>query len=112
MIHMETVRLTASQALVRFLENQYISYIDMDGNEQEHKFVKGIFMLPGHGNVVGFANGVEQELKDMVVYQGKNEQGMALAAVGYAKQQVHLRLHLFRRSRRLQHGYRCCNRYR
>ena len=34
MIHMETVRLTASQALVRFLENQYISYIDMDGNEQ------------------------------------------------------------------------------
>ena len=45
MIHMETVRLTASQALVRFLENQYISYIDMDGNEQEHKFVKGIFML-------------------------------------------------------------------
>lgn len=50
MIHMETVRLTASQALVRFLENQYISYIDMDGNEQEHKFVKGILQrLPGHG---------------------------------------------------------------
>ena len=113
MIHMETVRLTASQALVRFLENQYISYIDMDGNEQEHKFVKGIFMLPGHGNVVGFANGVEQELKDMVVYQGKNEQGMALAAVGYAKQmRRNLRLHLFRRPRRLQHGYRCCNRNR
>ena len=86
MKHMETVRLTASQALVRFLENQYISYIDMDGNEVEHKFMKGIFMLPGHGNVVGFCNGVEQELKDMVVYQGKNEQGMALAAMGYAKQ--------------------------
>ena len=59
MKHMETVRLTASQALVRFLENQYVSYIDMDGNEVEHKFVKGIFMLPGHGNVVGFCNGVE-----------------------------------------------------
>ena len=86
MKHMETVRLTASQALVRFLENQYVSYIDMDGNEVESKFVKGIFMLPGHGNVVGFANGVEQELKDMIVYQGKNEQGMALAAVVYAKQ--------------------------
>ncbi len=86
MKHMETVRLTASQALVRFLENQYVSYVDMDGKEVEHKFVKGIFMLPGHGNVVGFCNGVEQELKDMVVYQGKNEQGMALAAVGFAKQ--------------------------
>ena len=86
MKHMETVRLTASQALVRFLENQYVSYIDMDGKEVEQKFVKGIFMLPGHGNVVGFANGIEQELKDMIVYQGKNEQGMALAAVGFAKQ--------------------------
>ena len=86
-IHMETVRLTASQALVRFLENQYISYIDMDGNEQEHKFVKGIFMLPGHGNVVGFANGVEQELKDMIVYQEQEtSRAWALAAVGYAKQ--------------------------
>jgi len=86
MKHMETVRLTASQALIRFLENQYVSYIDMDGNEVEQKFVKGIFMLPGHGNVVGVANGIEQEVKDMVVYQGKNEQGMALAAVGFAKQ--------------------------
>ena len=115
MIHMETVRLTASQALVRFLENQYISYIDMDGNEQEHKFVKGIFMLPGHGNVVGFANGVEQELKDMVVYQGKNEQGHGSGCCRLCKAdapQVHLRLHLFRRPRRLQHGYCCCNRNR
>jgi 3D-(3,5/4)-trihydroxycyclohexane-1,2-dione acylhydrolase (decyclizing) len=86
MKHMETVRLTASQALIRFLENQYVSYIDMDGKEVEHKFVKGIFMLPGHGNVVGICNGMEEELKDMVVYQGKNEQGMALAAVGFAKQ--------------------------
>ena len=67
MKHMETVRLTASQALVRFLENQYVSYIDMDGKEVEHKFVKGIFMLPGHGNVVGFCNGVEKELNDIIV---------------------------------------------
>ena len=67
MKHMETVRLTASQALIRFLQNQYVSYIDMDGKEVEHKFVKGIFMLPGHGNVVGICNGMEEELKDMVV---------------------------------------------
>ena len=87
----------------------------MDGNEQEHKFVKGIFMLPGHGNVVGFANGVEQELKDMIVYQGKNGQGMAPGCCRLRKAdapQVHLRLHLFRRPRRLQHDYRCCNRNR
>ena len=51
----------------------------------------------------------------MVVYQGKNEQGMALAAVGYAKQMRRKSIFactLFRRPRRLQHGYRCCNRNR
>ena len=51
MIHMETVRLTASPGTRSLPRNQYISYIDMDGNEQEHKFVKGIFMLPGHATL-------------------------------------------------------------
>ncbi len=86
MKHMETVRLTTSQACIRFLENQYVSYIDMDGNEVEHKFIRGIFMIPGHGNCVGYCNGIEQELKDLEVYQGKNEQGMALAAVAFSRQ--------------------------
>jgi 3D-(3,5/4)-trihydroxycyclohexane-1,2-dione acylhydrolase (decyclizing) len=45
---MDTVRLTMAQALVRFLENQYVRYDDV-----EHRFVRGIYMLPGHGNVVG-----------------------------------------------------------
>lgn len=86
MKHMETVRLTTSQACIRFLENQYVNYIDMDGNEVEHKFIRGIFMIPGHGNCVGYCNGIEQEIKDLEVYQGKNEQGMALAAVAFSRQ--------------------------
>lgn len=86
MKHMETVRLTTSQACIRFLENQYVSYIDMDGKEVEHKFIRGIFMIPGHGNCVGYCNGIEQEIKDLEVYQGKNEQGMALAAVAFSRQ--------------------------
>ena len=86
MKHMETVRLTTSQACIRFLENQYVSYIDMDGNEVEQKFIRGIFMIPGHGNCVGYCNGIEQEIKDLEVYQGKNEQGMALAAVAFSRQ--------------------------
>lgn len=86
MKQMETVRLTTGQALVRFLENQFINYVDMDGKTVEHKFVRGFFMLPGHGNVVGISNGMDEELKDMEVYQGKNEQGMALAAMAFAKQ--------------------------
>ena len=78
---MKTVRLTMAQALVRFLENQYVRYDDV-----EIPFVRGIFMIPGHGNVVGLGNGMEQEIKRLEVYQGKNEQGMAQAAVAYAKQ--------------------------
>ena len=53
---MKTVRLTMAQALVRFLENQYIAY---DGIE--HPFVEGVIMLPGHGNVVGLNEGLARE---------------------------------------------------
>ena len=78
---MKTVRLTMAQALVRFLENQYIAY---DG--QEHPFVEGVIMLPGHGNVVGLGQALRQETKRLKVWQGKNEQGMAHTAVAFAKQ--------------------------
>lgn len=70
-----------AQALVRFLENQYISY---DG--KEIPFVRGVFLLPGHGNVVGLGQALSQEAKRLEIYQGKNEQGMAQAAVAFAKQ--------------------------
>ena len=78
---METVRLTMAQALVRFLENQYIAY---DGIE--HPFVEGVIMLPGHGCVLGMGQALTQEAHRMKVYQGKNEQGMAHTAVAFAKQ--------------------------
>ena len=78
---METIRLTMAQALVRFLENQYI---DVDG--QVSRFVRGVFIIPGHGNVVGFGQALTQEAKELEIYQGKNEQGMAQAAVAFAKQ--------------------------
>ena len=78
---MKTVRLTMAQALVRFLENQYIAY---DGIE--HPFVEGVIMLPGHGNVVGLGQALRQEAHRLKVWQGKNEQGMAHTAVAFAKQ--------------------------
>ena len=78
---MKTVRLTMAQALVRFLENQYI---DVDGVQT--RFVRGVFIIPGHGNVVGLGQALSQEGKHLEVYQGKNEQGMAQAAVAFAKQ--------------------------
>lgn len=70
-----------SQALVRFLDNQYI---ECDGVET--KFVSGIFGIFGHGCVVGVGQALEQGGHNLKFYQGKNEQNMALAAVAYAKQ--------------------------
>ncbi|MBR0307761.1 MAG: 3D-(3,5/4)-trihydroxycyclohexane-1,2-dione acylhydrolase (decyclizing) [Mogibacterium sp.] len=78
---MKTVRLTMAQALVRFMENQYLAY---DGIEVP--FVRGVFIITGHGNVLGLGQALTQEAKRLEVYQGKNEQGMAQAAVAFAKQ--------------------------
>lgn len=78
---MKTIRLTMAQALVKFLDNQYVEF---DGIQQ--KFVRGIFTLFGHGNVLGLGQALEQNPGDLIVHQGRNEQGMAHAAMGYAKQ--------------------------
>lgn len=77
---MKTIRLTMAQALVRFLENQFVAYDDI-----EQPFVRGVFMLPGHGNVVGLGQALAQERRRLEVYQGKNEQGQAHVAVAFAK---------------------------
>ncbi|EOV9527130.1 3D-(3,5/4)-trihydroxycyclohexane-1,2-dione acylhydrolase (decyclizing) [Bacillus cytotoxicus] len=78
---MDTIRLTTAQALVKFLNQQYIQF---DGGEE--KFVKGIFTIFGHGNVLGIGQALEENGGSLEVYQGKNEQGMAQAAVAFAKQ--------------------------
>ncbi|KKB06600.1 3D-(3,5/4)-trihydroxycyclohexane-1,2-dione acylhydrolase (decyclizing) [Pantoea anthophila] len=80
---MGTIRLTTAQALVKFLDNQFI---DVDGTET--KFVKGIFAIFGHGNVLGLGQALEQDSGDLVVWQGRNEQGMAHAATGFARQSL------------------------
>ena len=80
---MSTTRLTMAQALVKFLDNQYVS---VDGVET--KFVKGIFTIFGHGNVLGLGQALEQDPGELIVHQGRNEQGMVHAAVGFAKQKL------------------------
>jgi 3D-(3,5/4)-trihydroxycyclohexane-1,2-dione acylhydrolase (decyclizing) len=81
---MTTTRLTMAQALVKFLDNQYV---EVDGVQS--KFVAGVFTIFGHGNVLGLGQALEQDSGDLVVHQGRNEQGMCHAAMGFAKQ--HLR---------------------
>ncbi|PGQ21906.1 3D-(3,5/4)-trihydroxycyclohexane-1,2-dione acylhydrolase (decyclizing) [Bacillus thuringiensis] len=78
---MQTVRMTTAQALVKFLNEQYVEF---DGKQQ--KFIKGIFTIFGHGNVVGLGQALEEDAGELKVYQGRNEQGMANAAMAFAKQ--------------------------
>ncbi len=78
---MERIRLTMAQALVRFLDAQYV---EMDGTEQ--KFVNNIFGVFGHGCVVGVGQALSEGSHGIRFLQGKNEQNMALAAMAFAKQ--------------------------
>ena len=78
---MATVRLTMAQALLRFLDNQYI---EVDG--EEIKFVNGVFGIFGHGVVVGLGEALAAQENKLPFYQAKNEQGAGHAAMGYAKQ--------------------------
>lgn len=77
----ERVRLTTAQALIRFLENQYVKFDD-----EEIPFVEGVFNIFGHGNVLGIGQALEETNSRLKVYQGKNEQGMAHAATAFAKE--------------------------
>lgn len=78
---MKKTRMTVGQAIVKFLNQQYI---EMDGKEEQ--FVDGIFAIFGHGMVVGLGQALEENPGHLRVYQGRNEQGMAHAAIAYAKQ--------------------------
>ena len=73
-------KMTMAQALVKFLDNQYVSF---DG--EETKFVEGIFTVFGHGIVVGLGQALDEDPGSLKVFQGKNEQGMAHAATAFAK---------------------------
>ncbi len=78
---MKSIRLTMSQALIKFLDNQYISF---DG--KENKFIEGVFGIFGHGCVVGIGEALQESDHSLKFYQGHNEQGMAHAAIAFAKQ--------------------------
>lgn len=73
--------MTVGQAIVKFLDNQYVG---LDGVET--KFVDGVFTIFGHGIVVGLGQALDEAPGNLRVYQGRNEQGMAHAATGFARQ--------------------------
>ncbi|WP_281165518.1 3D-(3,5/4)-trihydroxycyclohexane-1,2-dione acylhydrolase (decyclizing) [Liquorilactobacillus sicerae] len=80
---METIRLTTAQALVKFLNQQYL---DVDG--EVTPFVEGVFGIFGHGNVLGLGEALYNEPGHLKVYQGHNEQGMTSAAIAFAREKL------------------------
>ncbi|MFF7884013.1 3D-(3,5/4)-trihydroxycyclohexane-1,2-dione acylhydrolase (decyclizing) [Streptomyces sp. NPDC020794] len=77
-----TRRLTTAQALVRFLSAQYS---ERDG--VRHRLIAGTWGIFGHGNVAGIGQALLEAGEDtMPFHQGRNEQSMVHAAVGYARQ--------------------------
>jgi 3D-(3,5/4)-trihydroxycyclohexane-1,2-dione acylhydrolase (decyclizing) len=77
---MATIRLTAAQALVRFLAAQQV---ERDG--VSHRFFGGCFGIFGHGNVAGIGQALLQHPDLLPYHQSRNEQAMVHAAVGYAR---------------------------
>ncbi|MDQ0791004.1 3D-(3,5/4)-trihydroxycyclohexane-1,2-dione acylhydrolase (decyclizing) [Streptomyces sp. B3I8] len=75
------VRLTVAQALVRFLSAQYT---ERDGTRR--RLIAGTWGIFGHGNVAGVGQALVEYADVMPYHQGRNEQAMVHAAVGYARQ--------------------------
>jgi len=77
---MATIRVTAAQAIVRYLAAQYTS---RDGVEQP--LFAGMFGIFGHGNVTGIGQALEENRDLLTYYRPQNEQAMVHTAVAYAK---------------------------
>ena len=75
------IKMTVAQAIVKFLDNQYILF---DG--KEIKFVEGFFTIFGHGIAVGLGEALDTNPGNLRVLQGRNEQGMCHVATAFAKQ--------------------------
>lgn len=77
---MATIRVTAAQAIVRYLAAQHTS---RDGVEQP--LFAGMFGIFGHGNVTGIGQALEEHKDLLTYYRPQNEQAMVHTAVAYAK---------------------------
>ncbi|MFN4008936.1 MAG: 3D-(3,5/4)-trihydroxycyclohexane-1,2-dione acylhydrolase (decyclizing) [Pannonibacter sp.] len=75
---MSKIRLTAAQAMVRWLTRQM--------TEDGVPFIAGVWAIFGHGNVAGIGEALHGIRDELPTYRGHNEQGMAHAAIAYAKQ--------------------------
>ena len=73
-------RRTVAQAVVEYLQ---VQYSEVDG--ERRRLIAGLYGIFGHGNSVGLAQGADEYGVDFPHVQGKNEQSMVHAAIGYAR---------------------------
>src|SRR5919107_3806933 len=76
-----TVRLTTAQALVRWMTAQRSELLD----GTVVPLFAGVFGIFGHGNVLGIGTALREVRDELPTWRGQTEQGMALAAVAYAR---------------------------
>jgi 3D-(3,5/4)-trihydroxycyclohexane-1,2-dione acylhydrolase (decyclizing) len=74
------MKLTTAQAIVKYLIAQRTTI-----NGVEAPLFPGVFAIFGHGNVTCLGQALEEARDELPTWRGQNEQGMALAAVGFAK---------------------------
>jgi 3D-(3,5/4)-trihydroxycyclohexane-1,2-dione acylhydrolase (decyclizing) len=74
---MKTIRLTAAQAMMRWLSVQM--------TEDGDRFIEGVWAIFGHGNVAGIGEALHGVGAKLPTWRGQNEQTMAHAAIAYAK---------------------------
>lgn len=74
---MNTIKLTAAQAMVKWLAGQM--------TEDGERFVDGVWAIFGHGNVAGLGEALQKAGNSLPTWRGQNEQTMAHAAIAYAK---------------------------
>ncbi|AJD44506.1 3,5/4-trihydroxycyclohexane-1,2-dione hydrolase 2 (plasmid) [Rhizobium gallicum bv. gallicum R602sp] len=72
-----TIRLTAAQAMFRWLAVQM--------TEEGERFIEGVWAIFGHGNVAGIGEALHGIGDKLPTWRGQNEQTMAHAAIAYAK---------------------------
>ncbi|AGB70550.1 MULTISPECIES: 3D-(3,5/4)-trihydroxycyclohexane-1,2-dione acylhydrolase (decyclizing) [Rhizobium] len=76
----KTIRLTMAQAVAHFLKKQMTI---IDGQKQP--IFGGVWAIFGHGNVAGIGEALYQVREELPTFRAHNEQGMAHAAIAYAK---------------------------
>jgi 3D-(3,5/4)-trihydroxycyclohexane-1,2-dione acylhydrolase (decyclizing) len=76
----KTIRLTMAQAIVHFMKKQMTT---VDG--EKVPIFAGVWAIFGHGNVAGMGEALYQVRQELPTYRAHNEQGMAHAAIAFAK---------------------------